>query len=77
VVFQQTLAASLAGAAAGAGILALLAWLLPAVVPEVTVQLDSSLLLAAGAGALVIAGLGAVPPAWAVLRTLPMEALRR
>jgi len=77
VVLQQTLAAGLAGAAAGAGALALLAWLLPAVVPEVTVQLDPSLLLAAGAGALVIAGLGAVPPAWAVLRTLPMEALRR
>jgi ABC-type antimicrobial peptide transport system permease subunit len=77
VVLQQTLAAGLAGAVAGAGALALLAWLLPAVVPEVTVELDPSLLLAAGAGALVIAGLGAVPPAWAALRTLPMEALRR
>lgn len=77
VVMQQSLTAALVGAGLGLAALYLLARVLPSLVPEVELRIEPWLALAALAGALVMAGFGALFPARLATRVAPMEALRR
>ncbi|HVP40173.1 MAG TPA: ABC transporter permease [Candidatus Saccharimonadales bacterium] len=77
VLMEQALSAALAGGVAGLAALAALERLLPAVVPEIEIVVGARLALAALAGAVGMAALGASVPARLAARVPPMEALRR
>ncbi|MBI5836395.1 MAG: ABC transporter permease [Candidatus Eisenbacteria bacterium] len=77
VLLQQSLGASLAGAAVGLVLLVALEHLLPLLVPEIELQVGIPLAGAAVAGAVAMAVLGAWIPARLAVNVPPMEALRR
>lgn len=77
VVMQQAIAAAVAGGVAGLALLLALDPLLPALVPEVEFRLEPRIALAALAGAIVMAALGALFPARVATRLPPMEAFGR
>jgi putative ABC transport system permease protein len=77
IVLQQAVLAAAAGGAAGIGALVLLQQLLPSIVPEIEFRLDPGVTLAALAGAVTMAALGASIPGRLATRLPPLEALRR
>jgi ABC-type lipoprotein release transport system permease subunit len=77
IVLQQAVLAAAAGGAVGIGGLVLLQQLLPSIVPEIEFRLDPGVTVAALAGAVTMAALGATVPGRLATRLPPLEALRR
>lgn len=77
MVLQQAVLAAAAGGAVGIVALAALERVLPSIVPEIQFRLDPGVTLAAIAGAVAMAALGAMIPGRLATRLPPLEALRR
>ena len=77
VVLQQALLAAVVGGLIALGSLAALQRSLPAIVPELPLVVEPLTAVAALAGALVMAAIGALLPGHVATQLTPLEALRR
>jgi putative ABC transport system permease protein len=77
VVLGQALTAAFGGGIGGVAILVALEKILPGVLPEVGFQLEPNVAVVALAGALLMALVGSMVPAYLACRVPPMEAFRR
>lgn len=73
-VLSQAVSITLAGFIVGVVMIELLAWLLPSVLPLVTLSVAGSDVLNTGLAAAAIAIMAALPPAYAVARVDPLSA---